>query len=66
MSVEDHMYRTRLMGWETSVDMSPLCFSNEMLLTANVFPEPVCATPTIFLPLRAIGQPWAWIGVGDS
>ena len=29
------------------------------LLTASVFPEPVCAIPTISLPLMAIGQPWA-------
>ena len=36
------------------------------LLTASVFPEPVCAIPTISLPLMAIGQPWAWMAVGSS
>jgi hypothetical protein len=24
----------------------------------------VALTPTVFLPFRAIGQPWDWIGVG--
>jgi len=33
-------------------------------LTDNVFPEPVCAMPTRSRPLRANGQPCAWIGVG--
>ena len=32
--------------------------------TAKVFPDPVCAMPTISLPLRAIGHPCAWIAVG--
>lgn len=36
------------------------------LLTESVFPEPVEAIPTRSLPLRAIGQPCAWIGVGYS
>jgi hypothetical protein len=33
------------------------------VLTACVFPDPVCAIPTISFPLRAIGQPvpgWQW------
>lgn len=34
-------------------------------LTASVFPEPVCAIPTMSLPLRATGKPWAWIAVGS-
>lgn len=34
------------------------------LLTARVFPDPVWAIPTMFLPLNAIGQLTAWIGVG--
>lgn len=34
-------------------------------LTDNVFPDPVCATPTISNPLRATGHPWAWIAVGS-
>jgi hypothetical protein len=34
------------------------------ILTARVFPDPVCAIPIISLPLRAIGQPWAWMAVG--
>lgn len=33
--------------------------------TANVFPEPVWAMPTISRPLRAKGNPWHWIGVGS-
>jgi len=33
--------------------------------TASVFPEPVCAMPTISRPLRASGKPWHWIGVGS-
>jgi len=36
-----------------------------MTLTDNVFPEPVCAMPTMSLPLRAMGQPCAWIAVGS-
>lgn len=34
-------------------------------LTASVFPEPVCAIPTMSLPLRATGKPWDWIAVGS-
>lgn len=34
-------------------------------LTANVFPDPVWAIPTMSLPLRATGKPWAWIAVGS-
>lgn len=35
-----------------------LGMASEILnLTANVFPDPVWATPTIFIPLIAIGQP---------
>jgi len=34
------------------------------ILTARVFPDPVCAIPVISLPLRATGQPWAWMAVG--
>jgi hypothetical protein len=37
-----------------------------IILTANVFPEPVWAIPTMSRPLMAIGQPWHWIAVGDS
>jgi len=33
-------------------------------LTESVLPEPVCAMPTTSCPLSAVGQPWAWIGVG--
>lgn len=43
-----------------------LCLAKFTLLTASVFPEPVCAIPTISLPLMAIGQPWAWMAVGSS
>ena len=35
-------------------------------LTESVFPDPVCAIPTTSLPLRAIGQPCAWIDVGAT
>lgn len=34
-------------------------------LTANVFPDPVWAIPTMSLPLRATGKPWDWIAVGS-
>lgn len=34
------------------------------ILTASVFPEPVCAIPTMSRPLIAMGQPCAWIEVG--
>jgi len=34
-------------------------FNKKEKLTPKVFPEPVWATPTIFLPLIAIGQPCA-------
>lgn len=34
-------------------------------LTASVFPEPVCAIPTMSWPLRATGKPWAWMAVGS-
>jgi len=37
-----------------------------MRLTARVFPDPVCAIPTISLPLKAMGHPWAWIAVGSA
>ena len=30
----------------------------------RVLPEPVMAMPTMFWPERAMGQPWAWMGVG--
>lgn len=36
-----------------------------VLLTARVFPDPVWAMPTMSLPLRASGKPWAWMGVGS-
>lgn len=54
-----------------------MAFSNVLLMihsginisvnthTDKVFPEPVMAMPTMSRPLRAIGQPWAWIGVGS-
>lgn len=34
-------------------------------LTDKVFPEPVWAMPTMSLPLRARGKPWAWMAVGS-
>ncbi len=34
-------------------------------LTASVFPKPVCAIPTMSLPVRATGKPWDWIAVGS-
>ena len=33
---------------------------------AIVLPLPVCAIPTISRPLRAMGQAWHWIGVGEG
>jgi len=30
----------------------------------RVLPEPVAEMPTMFLPSRAMGQPWDWMGVG--
>ena len=36
------------------------------ILTTRVFPDPVCAIPIISFPLRAIGQPWTWMAVGDE
>ena len=33
-------------------------------LTAAVFPDPVCAMPTVSLPDKAIGHPTDWIGAG--
>ena len=32
----------------------------------RVFPLPVVLMPTIFLPRRAMGHPWDWMGVGAS
>jgi hypothetical protein len=43
-----------------------IIFKQRMRLTARVFPDPVCAIPTMSRPLKAIGQPWACIAVGSA
>jgi hypothetical protein len=50
--------------WHYYVLQFCLLESNKVLLTPAVFPEPVCAMPTISLPDITMGQDWAWMAVG--
>lgn len=53
-------------GWYSCVFIfgSASCREN-VWLTDKVFPEPVWAMPTMSLPLRARGNPCAWMAVGS-
>lgn len=65
--VTNHMQECNAYGHKLLLSSAkPSPGAHVIILTANVFPEPVWAIPTMSRPLMAIGQPWHWIAVGDS
>jgi hypothetical protein len=64
--VASHMQDCNAYGRKSPLPSQEASPGRGDILTANVFPEPVWAIPTMSRPLMAIGQPWHWIAVGVS